>query len=125
MEKGTPNTEALKKAKVCQTATHSWGRANQAVFDASKESLHVLSVKESEGEDFRLLGVPFDCQLQMERAVHELAQEAGWKLRTLLKTSRFHKDAQLVNVYKSKLLSYVEYRTAAVYHATDTVLKPP
>ena len=50
--------------------------------------------------------------------------EAGWKLRTLLRTSTFHCDAQLVDVYKSRLLSYVEYRTAALYHATDTVLKP-
>ena len=26
--------------------------------------------------------------------------------------------------YKARVLSYVEYRTSAVYHATDTVLEP-
>ena len=45
-------------------------------------------------------------------------------MRTLLRTSKFHRDEQLVDVYKSRLLSYVEYRSAALYHATDTVLKP-
>ena len=60
----------------------------------------------------------------MEQAVKELTREAGWKLRTLLRTSHFHCDRELVNVYQSKLLSYVEYRTAALYHATDSVLKP-
>ena len=93
-------------------------------FDSSKESHHVLCAKEPEGESFRLLGVPFDCKLQMEQAVRELTQEAGWKLRTLLKTGRFHSDRKLVDMYKSKVLSYVEYRTAALYHATDTVLRP-
>ena len=29
-----------------------------------------------------------------------------------------------MKLYKSKLLGYLEYRTAAVYHATDTLLKP-
>ena len=28
-----------------------------------------------------------------------------------------------MDVYKSRLLSYLEYRTPAVYHATDTVLR--
>ena len=31
---------------------------------------------------------------------------------------------RLVDLYKSKLLSYFGYRTAALYHATDTALKP-
>ena len=48
---------------------------------------------------------------------------AGWKLRTLLHTSRFHCDARLVDEYKARLLGYLEYRTSALYHATDTVLK--
>ena len=120
----TPNEEALQEAKDCQTKLHRWGSANQVSFDPTKESFQVLSPKEPEGEGFKLLGVPFDCQLKMEQAVKELTREAGWKLRTLLRTSHFHCDRELVDVYKSKLLSYVEYRTAALYHATDSVLKP-
>ena len=36
----------------------------------------MLCAKEPEGENLRLLGFPFDCKLQMEQAVRELAQEA-------------------------------------------------
>ena len=60
----------------------------------------------------------------MAEAARGLANEAGWKLQTMLRSSRFHHDAQLMDVYKSRLLSYMEYRTAALYHATDTVLRP-
>ena len=60
----------------------------------------------------------------MEGAVKTLADEGRWKLRTLLRTSNFHLDAQMVDVYKSRLLGYMEYRTAALYHATDTALAP-
>ena len=118
------NEEALLEAKRCQEELHTWGRANQVAFDAKKESFHVLSEKQPEGDNFKLLGVLYDCQLRMEAEVRKLASEAGWKLRTLLRTSNFHCDAQLVDVYKSRLLSYVEYRTAALDHSTDTVLKP-
>ena len=45
-------------------------------------------------------------------------------MRALLKTQRFFHDSKLVDVYKSKLLGYLEYRTSALYPATDTVLKP-
>ena len=60
----------------------------------------------------------------MEDAAWELAREAGWKLKTLLKSTKYNSDTRLVDLYKSKLLSYLEYRTAALYHATDTALKP-
>ena len=117
------NEDALEEARLCQRALHTWGKANQVSFDATKESYQVLSRDAAKEESFRILGVPFDCGLRMECAVSELAREAGWKLRILLRTARFHCDAQLVDVYKSRLLSYLEYRTPAVYHATDTVLR--
>ena len=118
------NSEALERAKDCQLRLHAWGRANQVSFDSSKESFHVLSHRDPAGGTLKLLGVPFDCKLDMAEAIHSLACEAGWKLRILLKTARFHYDAQLVDLYKSKLLGYLEYRTPAVYHATDTALAP-
>ena len=36
----------------------------------------------------------------------------------------FFTDGEFVNSYKSQLLSYLEYRTAAIYHACDTVVAP-
>ena len=45
-------------------------------------------------------------------------------MRTLVRSAKYHRDAELVLLYKAKVLSYLEYRTAAVYHATDTALLP-
>ena len=84
----------------------------------------MLSTKDSHGEDFKLLGVLFDYQLSMAGALHALVGKARWKLGALLKSSAYHYDTDLVLLYKSKLLSYLEYRTPAVYHATDTLLEP-
>ncbi len=106
----------------CQKELHQWGDANQVAFDASKESQHVLSLSDSSDSSFTLLGVPFDSELAMADAISDLVNAAGWKLRTLLRTRRFYADADLVVLYKSHLLSFLEYRTPAVYHATRAVL---
>ena len=116
------NQEAFALAKTCQTELHLWGKANQVTFEATKESFHVVSHRTPEGEDFKILGVLFDCELKMAGAVHKLAGEARWKLRALQKSAVYHTDAELVTLYKSRLLGYLEYRTPALYHATDTVL---
>ena len=69
-----------------------------------------------------LLGICFDCKLRMDLAVRDVVSQASWKLTTILRTRRFHGVSQLVQVYKSKVLSFVEYRTPAVYHAAKTTL---
>ena len=71
--------------------------------------------------DFKLLGVVFNCLLEMDDAMVVIA--AGWKMRTLLHTRIFYCDADLITnlVHKSRL-SYVEYRPPAVYHAKRNVL---
>jgi len=123
LEQATCNEEAFQAAWKCQEKLHLWGKANQVTFEGTKESFHVLSHREPEGEDFKVLGVSFDCELKMEGAVQKLVGEARWKLKTLQKASTYHVDSELVTLYKSKLLSYIEYRTPAIYHATDTVLQ--
>lgn len=60
----------------------------------------------------------------MKDAVKELVNDAAWKIASVIRTTRFFTDGELVNLYKSQLLSYIEYRTAAIYHACDTVLAP-
>ena len=119
-----PNEEIFVAAEECQTELHLWGQGNQACFDAEKESTHVVSHREAEGESFKVLGVKFDCSLTMAEAVHGVVVEVNWKLRTFERSAAYHYDTQLVKLYKARVLGYVEYRTAAVYHATDTVLKP-
>jgi len=107
----------------CQQELHTWGEANQVVFDPCKESKHIMTLDEPEGTSFKLLGVLFDDGLTMSDAVSQLVAEAGWKLRTLLRTRRFYSDAELIMLYKAHLLSFLEYRTPAIYHATKSILE--
>ena len=74
------------------------------------------------GGDFKLLGVTFDVDLSMTEAVAEMVTASGWKMRTILRTKRFYTDADLIMLYKSHLLSFLEYRTPAIYHATKVML---
>ncbi len=118
----TSDESIFKCIDACQQELHLWGDANQVAFDASKESKHILKLHEPAGTEFKLLGVLFDDGLSMSTAVGQLVAEAGWKLRALLRTRRFYTDADLVVLYKSHLLSFLEYRTPAIYHATRDVL---
>ena len=101
----------------CQEELHAWGRANQVAFDASKESQHILGRTTKDGSNFNLLGVRFDCKLLMTDTVFELGTTCQWKLRAILRTQRFNTSLQLVLLYKAQLLSCIEYRTTAIYHA--------
>ena len=121
---GLRNEDVLAEGKTCQEKLHNWGKANQVSFDPKKESFHVVARTGGTGGNWEQLGVNFDTALTMEDAVRETVAEAGWKLRTLQRSARFHIDRELVNLYKARVLSYLEYRTPAVYHATCTVLGP-
>jgi hypothetical protein len=122
---GTTSNEVIHSCMgKCQSELHSWGRANQVTFDPGKESKHILASTDAdaEGGDFKILGVTFDCQLDMSSTVDELVCSAGWKMRTILRTRRFYCSAELVQLYKTNLLPYLEYRTPAVYHARRQIL---
>ncbi len=69
-----------------------------------------------------MLGVTFYSELSMAESISELVSAAGWKLSTLLRTRRFYTDADLVVMKKAHLLSYLEYRTPAIYRATRTII---
>ena len=92
-------------------------------FDPNKESFHVLSRSEASGKDFKFLGVTFDVTLAMDKAVSDVVVEAGWKLKMLIRTRMFYTDAELILLYKAHMLSYLEYRTPAIYHAKRDVLQ--
>ena len=112
----------LAEAKKCQTEPHKVGRANQVSFDPAKESVHIVSHAQPYGDPFKLLGICFDCKLWMDLVERDVVSQASWKLTTILRTRRFHGVSQLVQVYKSKVLSFVEYRTPAVNHVAKTTL---
>jgi len=119
----TSNSSVRKCITMCQQELHTWGRANQVQFDAGKESQHILTLNDPAGTLFKLLGVVFDDSLSMADAVASVVSEASWKLRTLLRTKRFYTDADLIVLYKAHLLSFLEYRTPAIYHATRVILE--
>ena len=60
----------------------------------------------------------------MQDAAQETLKEVGRKLPSLYRSSKYHTDAELVNLYKARVPGYLEYRTPACYHASDTVLQP-
>ena len=104
--------------KACQVELHSWGRANQVEFDPKKESMHVVSHYSPEGPNFKILGLNFDCRLIMCDAIVDLVTEMRWRVRSILRAQRYNTVTGMMNLYKAKVLSYAEYRTAAIYHSS-------
>ena len=105
-----------------QRALHRWGLANGVPFDSGKESMHIISRSQGTAPEFKFLGTCFDTKLVMQGAAHECAVQCAWRLRVLLRTQRFYNDAELVLMYKSHILSYLEFRTASLSHASTSVL---
>ena len=120
----TPNKEVLAAAGECQRELHKWGASNRVVFDPGKESVHVVSTTSPEGGNFTILGVEFDPKLVMRDAVTDLVTHCRWKLQQLLRGRRYFSVKATVQLYKAHLLSFLEYRTPALYHASPSVLAP-
>ncbi len=120
----TSNDTIFADLRECQLELHRWGHANQVTFDAGKESFAVISTTDPAGESFKLLGLEFDTKLVMRDCVRICVTEASWRYRSILRTHRFFNDRELVGLFKAHVLSYVEYRTPGVYHASTTVLEP-
>jgi len=59
----------------------------------------------------------------MAESVHSCVVEANWKLKTILRTRRFFNDEELIGVYKSHILSFIEYRTPGIFHASSSILQ--
>ena len=118
-----PHDDALSDLAVVRDELHQWGAANQVLFDAGKESFHVLHRRCPYGEDFRVLGCWFDCKLLMHSAARHVATEAGWRLRSLLRSRRFFTFPELMTLYKAQILSFVESSTPALYHASPSTLE--
>ena len=98
------------------------GSRQPSRFDASKENICIISNTDPAGEPFKILGVLFDTKLKMIKAIHDCAMEAAWKVKSLLRTRRYHSLRDMVNLFKANVLSFLEYRTAAFYHACTTSL---
>ena len=121
-DRGVSNEDIFTDMRKCQAELHEWGRANQAVFDGDKEEFVILHRRRHAGASFKLLGIIFDPQLRMHDAIHKLAVDAGWRLRALLRSRRFHDRPALVRMYKAQVLSFLEAGTPAIAHAAPSLL---
>ena len=117
-----PHEPVLSELAAAQRELHLWGAANQVLFDPAKESFHILHRTLYHGDDFKVLGCVFDVQLLMHAAARHVAIEAGWRLKSLLRTRRYFTTPDLVRLYKAQILSFVESSTPALYHASATTL---
>ena len=106
-----------------QLATHRWGAANSVTFDASKEEFMIISTTEPLGGPIKLLGIEFDNRLLMNIAAHNCAKKAAWKTKSLLRARRFYSIIDMLMLFKSHVLSFIEYRTAGIHFASTSVLK--
>ena len=106
-----------------QKELHLWGAANHVNFDPAKESFHILHRRFHHGGEFKILGVTFDGGLLMHTAARQIATEAGLQLQTLLQARSFFSTPELVQLYKSQVLSFVEGSTPGIYHAAVSELE--
>ena len=42
----------------------------------------------------------------------------------LLRTHRFYSSRDMINLFKAHILSYIEYRTPTLFHASHSILVP-
>ena len=119
----TPHQQALSELEAVQRELHLWGAANQVLFDPGKESFHILHRHLHHGENFKVLGCVFDSQLLMHAAARYVATEAGWRLKTLLRSRRFFTFPEILRLYKAQILSFIESSTAALCHAAPSTLE--
>ena len=119
----TANDTILEQLAECQASLHAWGRANRVVFDAGKEETMIVATVNPLGGPVKLLGINFDNKLIMANAVHKCATAAAWRTKALLRTRRFYSTLELVLLYKSHVLSYIEYRTPGIHFASTSVLQ--
>ena len=113
----------MKHARKCQQKLHDWGKPNQVEFEPKKETITIMSRISPQGPGFKLLGVHFDTGLKMEEAISKLHSAATWKVTKILRSRKYYDAEEIMTTYKTKVLSYLEYRTPAIYHAASSHLK--
>jgi hypothetical protein len=120
----TPNAYIMETLRTYHVGAHEWGKMNRVEFDPGKEAFAVIHHKEGEGPDFRLLGPVFDPKLLMHTAIKKVANRARPKMIALLKTKRFYTTKEMIIQFKTHLLCVLESCSAAIYHASESVLDP-
>ena len=58
----------------------------------------------------------------MAPAVFECISICNSKLQSLLRVQKFYTDADVLRLFKAHMLSFIEYRTTAIAHASPSML---
>ena len=58
----------------------------------------------------------------MDDECFNIKSQCHWKLGILYRTQKYHSVETLITLYKSHILSFIEFRTPAIYHACNTIL---
>ena len=74
------------------------------------------------GNNFKILGVDFDRRFVISDAICGFTSEMKWRVRSILKAQRYHTTKNMIHLCRANVLSYAEYRTAAIY-ASVSLLK--
>ena len=84
---------------------------------------HVVSRHAPAGHNFKILGWDFHCRSVMGDAFCGFTSDRTWRARYILRAQRYHITENMIHLYKTKVLSCAEYRTAAIDHACVTLLQ--
>ena len=83
----------------------------------------IISTVDPFGGPTKLLGIEFDNRLLMNIAVHKCAKKAAWKTKSLLRARRFYNTVDMLMLFKSRVLSFIECMTADIHFASTRVLR--
>ena len=106
-----------------QLKLHEWGKKNRVTFDASKESYHILDKSNPSSDSFRFLGINFDVKLKMASAIFECVSICNSKMQAFLRAKKYYSDGDVLRLFKAHILSFIEYRTMAIAHASPILLE--
>ena len=118
------NDEIMSNLQHCQKITHKWGEKHRVAFDKDKEEFTILHRKDGIGEPFRLLGPTIDHALLMGLAVEKIIAKCRPKVKAILRATRYYTTIDMVLQFKTHILPIAESATAAIYHASTSILSP-
>ena len=114
----------MAQLQLCRDRVHEWGYRNRVEFDGTKEFFVTVHPTRGVGNDFKILGLVFDCKLHMEAAIAAILAKARPKCRALMRTKPFYNTADMILQFKTHISGILESNIGGIYHATATVLAP-
>ena len=95
---------------VCDETVHRWGAAKSILFDPGKES----------NQYFQSLP---HTSLKIDQAISSIADNANRKISRILRTKWMLTVPSVMQLYKPRVLSYIECKTVALYHGAASTLQ--